>query len=74
MLSSLKCNFQGLKEMKEETIKQRISNNVKDKRVDSIFKQHRSLREKEGATVAAKEAGKRRAMLPTLYFIIPSKF
>lgn len=63
MLSSLKCNFQGVKETKEETVKQRFSTNVKDKRVDSIFEQHRSIREKERAIVAAKEAGKKRPIL-----------
>lgn len=74
MLPSLKCNFQGVKKTKEETVKHGISNNVKDKRVDSIFKQHRSIGEKESAIVAAKEAGKKRAMLPTLHFIIHTKF
>lgn len=58
MLSSLKCNFQGVKKTKEETVKHGISNNVKDKRVDSIFKQHRSIGEKERAIVAAKGSWK----------------
>lgn len=60
MLPSLKCNFQGVKETEEETVKQRASNKVEDKRVDRIFKQHRSIREKGKAIAGAKETGKKK--------------
>lgn len=73
MLPSLNRNFQGVKETEEQTVKQRTSNKVKDKRVDRIFKQHRSIREKGRAIADAKETGKKKAMLPTLQFIKSKK-
>lgn len=69
MLSSLKCNFQGVRETKEEILRE-LAIMIRNR----IFKQHRSTREKERAIIAAKEAGRKRAMLPTLCFIIPTKF
>lgn len=61
----------SIKGTRDETVKQRISNNnVKGKRVFSTFKQYRSIQKKESTTATATEAGKKRAMLLTHCFII----